>query len=78
MRSMRKMTRFFALIATLTVVTGLCLLVSPSARAQATVGTGSVQGAILDPNGNTVSAAKVTISRKGTGQVLTPEVSSNG
>jgi hypothetical protein len=48
------------------------------ARAQATISTGSVQGAVLDPKGAVVVSAKVTITNKDTGQKSNPEVSSAG
>src|SRR5260370_20225480 len=48
------------------------------AGAEATISTGSVQGAILDPKGAVVVSAKVTITNKDTGQKSKPEVSSAG
>ena len=42
-----------------------------SAFAQATVSTGSIQGAVTDPSGAVVSGAKVTITNQGTGQAST-------
>src|SRR5689334_21174991 len=53
-------------------------LTAPPIGAQATVGTGSIQGTILDPNGAAVPQAKVKISSKETGQTITPEVTSSG
>jgi len=51
--------------------------VSP-AHAQATTSTGSIQGAIVDQKGGALSAAKITITNKGTGQTSTPPVSEGG
>jgi len=78
MRSMRKMTWLFALVAALGIMTGLSLVVVPTAHAQATISSGSIQGTILDPKGATVSGAKVTITNKANGQRLTPEVTGSG
>ncbi len=66
----------FALLGGLAL---LVMLAMPThVAAQATVATGSVQGTILDPNGASVPAAKVTITNKGTGQKITPAVTSAG
>ena len=50
----------------------------PAVHAQATTSTGSIQGTILDQKGGALSAAKVTITNKGTGQTSTPPVSEGG
>jgi len=78
MRSMRNMTWLFALVAVLGIITWLSLVVVPAAHAQATISTGSIQGTILDPNGASVSGAKVSISSKATGQKTTPTVTGAG
>jgi len=78
MRRMRKLTSLFALVAALAIVTGLTLVGPPSAHAQATISTGSIQGAILDPKGAAVPGAKVTITAKDTGQKFTPTVGGSG
>jgi hypothetical protein len=49
-------------LALLSLVVG-----SQPAWSQATVGTGSIQGSVTDPQGATVAGAKVTITNKGTG-----------
>ena len=67
----------FTLILSL-VGAGTALISAPSASGQATVGTGSIQGTVLDPNGATVSAGKVTLKSKGTGRTATLDVSSAG
>jgi hypothetical protein len=51
---------------------------SQPAFAQSTVGTGSIQGTLTDPQGASVPNAKITISNKGTGQALHINASSTG
>src|SRR5215470_1547467 len=65
----------------LSVVAALCIAVvqaPPTASAQATISTGSVQRAIVDPKGAVVVSAKVTITNKDTGKKAEPEVTSAG
>lgn len=78
MRRMRKLTSFFALLTALTILTGLSLVVPPSAHAQAGLSTGTIQGTILDPKGSVVATATVTITSKDTGSKIAPEVSPTG
>src|SRR5437879_643955 len=78
MRYMRRGTRLVALSIIAALFVGVKLMAPPEASAQATISTGSVQGAILDPKGAVVVAAKVTITNKDTGQKSKPEVSSAG
>jgi hypothetical protein len=60
----------------LAILLGLAL---PSLlHAQANVGAGSISGTILDPNGASVSTAKVIVISKATGQRLTPSVTESG
>src|SRR2546422_3362426 len=66
----------FALLSGLALL--LILAMPTHVAAQATVSTGSIQGTVLDPNGASVPAAKVTITNKGTGQKITPAVTSAG
>jgi carboxypeptidase family protein len=75
---MRKVICGFALIALIGIAAGLSSLWTPAANAQATVGTGGIQGVILDPKGATVSSAKVTVTSKDTSQKFEPQVSPNG
>ncbi len=78
MRHMRTGTWFVAVSIVAALFVGPMLVVPPEAGAQATISTGSVQGAILDPRGAVVVSAKVTITNKDTGQMSKPEVSSAG
>lgn len=54
-------------LATITVAS---LSLTPEARSQATVSSGSIQGTVTDPSGAIVSGAAVTITNKATGQVF--------
>src|SRR6476660_8313455 len=78
MPHMRRGTSFVALSIIAVLFAGVMLVTPPEASAQATISTGSVQGAILDPKGAIVVSAKVTITNKDTGQKSKPEVSSAG
>ena len=61
------------IVVVLAVVTAFGLstgfLFNPTATAQATVGSGSIQGTISDPSGAAISGAKITITNKATGLV---------
>jgi hypothetical protein len=46
--------------------------------AQSNVGNGSIQGTVTDPSGAVVSGAKITITDKGTGQVIKTATNSAG
>jgi hypothetical protein len=62
---------------TLSVV--LCALAcSALMLAQTTISTGSIQGLIKDPSGAVVSGAKISISNKATGRVITTTTTSAG
>jgi hypothetical protein len=65
----------FALLALVAVS---ALVLSSVAIAQTTVGQGSIQGTVTDPSSAVVSGAKVTITSKATGQVVTTTTSSAG
>ena len=67
-----------AIIAAASIGIGLNLTLAPVAQAQAGLSTGSIQGAILDPNGSTVPMAKVSITSKATGAKLQAEMSPSG
>jgi hypothetical protein len=75
---MRKIFNLAALVLILGLIIGMNAMITPVANAQAGVSTGSIQGTILDPNGATVGGSKVTITSKGTGAKVTPEVTSAG
>jgi len=51
---------------------------SANLSAQTTVSTGSIQGTVSDPSGALVPSAKVTISQKSTGRVITVTTTSAG
>ena len=76
MSSMRKIFVLIALATLFGLATGF--LVNPSAEAQATVGTGSIQGTITDPSGAAVAGAKITITNKATGLVSNLTTSAAG
>src|SRR5712692_911188 len=67
-------TRFISLMALVTVV----LLSSALVMAQTTVSQGSIQGTITDPSGAVVSGARIIITNRSTGQVVTTTTSSTG
>src|SRR6266849_3359642 len=64
----------FSLLA----LVAICALVSSAAYAQTTVAHGSIQGTVSDPTGAVVGGAKVTITNKANGQVVTTTTSSSG
>src|SRR5256884_1690434 len=78
MRHLRSGIPFVALSIVAALFVGVMLGAPPGARAQATISTGSVQGAIVDPKGAVVVSARVTITNKDTGQKLESEVTSAG
>ena len=71
MRRFRNSLLLFVLVVS-------CLILSPQTHAQATVGTGGIQGVVLDPGGAAVTSAKVSIKSRSTGQTIVPAVSSTG
>lgn len=54
------------------------LAFSASTYAQTTISTGSIQGTVTDPTGYTVAGAKVTITGKATGKVISTTTNSAG
>jgi Carboxypeptidase regulatory-like domain len=60
------------------IVAVLVLWMAAQLSAQSTVATGNIQGALTDPSGAVVAAAKITITNKDTGQVLHVTTSSAG
>jgi hypothetical protein len=67
--------RFASRLGFLAVIT---VLLSSAAFAQTTVATGSIQGSVTDPSNALVAGAKITITNKATGQVLSTTSSSAG
>ena len=63
--------------ALLTIVLAF-FLAGPSAMAQSTQSTGSIQGTVTDPQGGIVPAAKITVTNKETGQATPVSLSSSG
>ena len=79
MRNLR--LRFFlsVLVATAAFVAALVVtVITPSARAQVSVSTGSVSGTVTDPQGGVIPNARVTISNKDTGTSQSLETGSTG
>jgi len=66
----------FALLAFITL--SALLLSSVAGLAQTGVSTGSIQGTVTDPSSAVVGGAKVTITNKATGQVITTSTTSSG
>lgn len=73
MESTFRSTRTLVLLASLFV-----LLLPALMLAQTTVSQGSIQGTVTDPTGAVVAGAKITITNKATGQVVTTTTSSSG
>ena len=60
-----------SLLARCAILVALILSLGTSlVLAQTTVSTGSIQGTITDPSGAVVAGAKITISNKSTGRVI--------
>jgi len=66
--------RFAIILIAIATVLGM----ATTAAAQASISTGSIQGTVSDPSGALVPQAKVIITNKGTGQVLTFTTNSAG
>src|SRR6202451_1133260 len=62
----------------LTFIVLAALLLSSAAFAQTTVAQGSIQGLVTDPSGAVVSGAKISISNKATGRLITAKSTSAG
>lgn len=60
------------------MVTAVVVAVTLSGYAQTTVATGSIQGTITDPSSAVVAAAKVTITNRATGRVITTTTNASG
>jgi hypothetical protein len=57
---------------------GLLFALALIAEAQTTISTGSIQGTVTDPSGAVISGAKITITNKATGQVLSTTTTAAG
>lgn len=68
--------RWFAVLALCSLIVGIGT--APVLLAQTTISTGSVVGTVTDPSGAVVTGAKVTISSKATGQMITTSTTSSG
>ena len=62
----------------LLLIVSALLLISVGVVAQTTISTGSVVGTVTDPSGAVVNDAKVQITNKRTGQVMTTTTTSSG
>ncbi len=60
------------------IIVSALLLICVGVFAQTTISTGSIVGTVADPTGAVVSGAKVLITNKGTGQVMTTTATSSG
>src|ERR1700680_1102394 len=60
------------------IIVSALLLISVGVLAQTTISTGSIVGTVADPTGAVVTGAKVSITNKGTGQVMTTTTTSSG
>lgn len=69
---------FSLLVSVCLVLLGTCTAFAPRAGAQATVGTGSIQGTVTDATGAVVSGAKITITDRATRQVIKTTSNSAG
>ena len=64
--------------ARFTSVLAAMLLLSAALLAQTTVSTGSIVGAVTDPQGAVIDGARVTVTNLGTGQVIELTTNSAG
>ena len=68
----------FKRLALVTLVVTCVLAASTVLLAQTTVSQGSIQGTVTDPSGAVVGGAKITITHKATGQVITTASTNSG
>jgi hypothetical protein len=62
----------------LLILVAVCLLMSCTLLAQTTISTGSIVGTVTDPGGAVVAGAKVSITNKGTSQIIATTTTSSG
>src|SRR5258708_237377 len=74
---MKLRLRMFAGVVFFVLLT-VAISFSPTASAQTTISTGSIQGTISDQSGAVLSGAKVTITNKDTGQAFSVTTTSAG
>lgn len=67
----------FPLLASICLIY-VALSAMVAVQAQTTISTGSIQGVVTDPTGAVVSGAKISISNKATGRVITVRTTSAG
>jgi Carboxypeptidase regulatory-like domain len=65
-------------LSVLTLAFSTNIVFTPSAHAQASVSTGGLAGTVTDPQGGTISGARIVISNKDTGTIQTFETGSSG
>jgi len=73
--SSRHVSTLFALTA---LAAAILLAFSANIFAQTTISTGSIQGTVTDPSNAAVAGAKVTITGKATGKVISTTTNSSG
>ncbi len=76
MRPLLRTTSLFAIVSGILIL--LALATPTPVTAQATVGTGSIQGTIVDPQGGAVNGAKITVTSKATGQISPTSTNATG
>src|SRR5579859_7742945 len=78
MRHFRLGRFFYSALVTVLLALVSTVVPAPSARAQATIGTGSIQGSVLDAKGAAVASARVFLISKNTGRRVSLDVTSAG
>ncbi len=78
LNSRQRLAAQFGIFAALALLAIAVVASSATLFAQTTVSTGSIQGTVTDPTGAAIGAAKVTITQKSTGRVITTTTTSAG
>jgi len=68
----------FKRVSVVALVLAVLLMTGISVVAQTTVSQGSIQGTITDPSGAVIGGANISITHKGTGQVITTTSTNSG